>query len=367
MHDLQVSKPVDNNNVIYVRARCWASYKKNITYKIRMIVNPNGKPKITAALCDSICPAGKRGCCCHVITLISKLDEISRNKLLTNQCKDDRPCTSKPRKWGIPWKRTVTHEPIMASQLLKPRHQTEIPGRKIRGVLSTFYDPRPVKSRKLDPEAIENFRDAVFGVNSSVPFSKMTPNSSDTVLVDYLLGKVCRGSFLHLQLKDFSTPTAATTSNFTTPSNVTTSNLSAPSAFTIGKTRSCLLPQPVITNNNALSSNSTVDITINKGVDDTSSALVINQPLSLNEIRERFKEIKRSLYLNDDDITKIEEETRGQSNSNKWFDHRLGRITASKLCHRGACPHRAGTSPSKIIKEVLNYNKCVNKSHERGN
>ena len=87
-----------------------------------MIVNPNGKPKITAALCDSICPAGKSGCCCHVIALISKLDEMSRNKLLTNQCKDDRPCTSKPRKWGIPGKRTVTHEPIMASQLLKPRH-----------------------------------------------------------------------------------------------------------------------------------------------------------------------------------------------------------------------------------------------------
>ena len=38
--------------------------------------------------------------------------------------------------------------------------------------------------------------------------------------------------------------------------------------------------------------------------------------------------------------TKIEEETRGQSNNNKWFDHRL-------KCHR------AGTSPSKIIKIVV--------------
>ena len=80
--------------------------------------------------------------------------------------------------------------------------------------------------------------------------------------------------------------------------------------------------------------------------------------MSLDEIRERCKEMKRSLFLNDDDITKTEEETRGQSNNNKWFDHRLGRITASK-CHRVACPHRAGTSPSKIIKEVLNYNKNV--------
>ena len=33
VHDLQVSKPVDNN-VIYVRALCWTSYKKSIKYKV---------------------------------------------------------------------------------------------------------------------------------------------------------------------------------------------------------------------------------------------------------------------------------------------------------------------------------------------
>lgn len=253
VHDLQVSKPVDNN-IIYVRALCWASYKKSVKYKVRIIVNPNGKPKIVAAQCDSICPAGKSGCCCHVMAVIWKLDEMSRNKLLTNQCKDDRPCTSKPRKWGIPGKRTVMHEPIMASQFFKPRHQTDLPGRKRRGVLSTFYDPRPIKSRRLDPEAVENFRDAIFEANPSVPFGKMTPNSSDIVLVDSLVGKVARGSVLHLQLKDFSTSNATPTSNFDTLSSTTTSERIL-----------CLQPLPVITNDNTPSSDSTTDINVNGG------------------------------------------------------------------------------------------------------
>lgn len=62
--------------------------------------------------------------------------------------------------------------------------------------------------------------------------------------------------------------------------------------------------------------------------------------------------------MNDGGISKVERETRGQSANEKWFDHRFGRITASK-CHRVACTHKAGTSPSKIIKEVLNYNEQV--------
>ena len=241
----------------------------------------------------------------------------------------------------------MMHEPIMASQFFKPRHQTDLPGRKRRGVSSTFYDPRPIKSRRLDPEAVENFRDAIFEGNPSVHFGKMTPNSSDIVLVDSLVGKVGRGSVLHLQLKDFSTPNATPTSNFNTPSPTTTSERIW-----------CLQPLPLIKNDNIPSSDSTTNISMNVGVDESRSALLINQPLSLDEIRERCPKIKHNLFLNDDDISKVERETRGQSTNEKWFDHRFGRITASK-CHRVACPHKAGTSPSKIIKEVLNYNEQV--------
>ncbi|CAH3184134.1 unnamed protein product, partial [Porites lobata] len=55
----------------------------------------NSKPKILAAECDKICPAGKSGCCCHV------KEELS------------------------------THPPK-------------------KGAFPKLFDPRPSKSRKLD-------------------------------------------------------------------------------------------------------------------------------------------------------------------------------------------------------------------------
>ena len=171
----------------------------------------------------------------------------------------------------------------------------------------TFYDRRPIKSRRLDPEVVENFGDAIFEANPSVPFRKMTPNSFDIVLVDSL---VARGSFLHLQLKDFNTPNATPRSNFNTPSPTTAS-----------ARISCLQPLPVITNDNIPRSDSTANISMNVCVDEARSALLINQPLSLDEIRERCHKIKCNLFLNDDDISKVERETTDQSTNEKWFDH----------------------------------------------
>ena len=46
--------------------------------------------------------------CCHMVVVIWKLDEIFRNKKV--QPIDTRSCTSKPRKGGIPGKRTVQHK-----------------------------------------------------------------------------------------------------------------------------------------------------------------------------------------------------------------------------------------------------------------
>ena len=49
------------------------------------------------------------------------------------------------------WNIEKKSEPIMALKLIKPRHHADTPGHKRRGVLSSFYDPHPLKLRKLDP------------------------------------------------------------------------------------------------------------------------------------------------------------------------------------------------------------------------
>ena len=66
-----------------------------------MIVKLNGKPNITAALCDSICPADKSGCCCHIMAFIWKLDEMSRNKFANKSVQRLPSLYVKTKKMGV--------------------------------------------------------------------------------------------------------------------------------------------------------------------------------------------------------------------------------------------------------------------------
>ena len=102
----------------YLRALSWASYRKSVKYKVKMVVQRNGKPTILTVECDKICPAVKSGGCCRVMVVIWKMNEMSRNKKV--QLTDNRSCTSKPRKLGISGKRTVQHKPSWQRNFLNP-------------------------------------------------------------------------------------------------------------------------------------------------------------------------------------------------------------------------------------------------------
>ena len=106
------------DDVIYLRALYWASYR--MQYKVKMVVQRNGKPTNLAAetVTKYACRKKLFTCCCRVMVVIWKQDEISRNKKV--QPTDNRSCTSKPRKWVILRKRTVQHKPIMTEKLFNP-------------------------------------------------------------------------------------------------------------------------------------------------------------------------------------------------------------------------------------------------------
>ena len=38
----------------------------------------------------------------------------------------------------------------MTTSIVKPRYASDGPGKRKRGIHSQFYDPRPVKSRKIE-------------------------------------------------------------------------------------------------------------------------------------------------------------------------------------------------------------------------
>ena len=108
VHDVQVTTDSLEEHIVCLRALCWASYRKSVKYIVKMMVQNSGKPKILAAECDKICPAGKSGCCCHVMAVIWELDDISREN--TVEQVDNRSCTSKPRKRRNPGKRTLLYK-----------------------------------------------------------------------------------------------------------------------------------------------------------------------------------------------------------------------------------------------------------------
>ena len=157
-----------------------------------------------AAKCDRQCPASNSGCCCHVMAVIWKLEEMTRMSELKTLTPDSLPCTSKPRQWGKGHRREVEFHPVMASNVVQPRH--DLPGRKRRGIQSQFYDPRPPKCQKLDVDGMVKLKHDLQSINPTIPFAAMLPDEKSIPTIQTIVGTVAKGSIIHRQLQEFSTP-----------------------------------------------------------------------------------------------------------------------------------------------------------------
>ena len=109
------------------------------------------------------------------MALIWKLEDMTRKSELKNVTPDNRCCISKPREWGKGSKREVEFTPVMASKITKPRHVSDLAGRKRRSIESQFYDPRPPKSQKLDVVGIVKLRQDLQEIYARIPFAVMLP------------------------------------------------------------------------------------------------------------------------------------------------------------------------------------------------
>ena len=95
----------------------------------------------------------------------------------------------------------------MASTLVKPRHASDLPARKERGIQSQFYDPRPPKFQNLDADGILKLKHDLQGINPHIPFASfapMLPDHKSIPTVMTIVGKVAKGSIIHKQLQDFT-------------------------------------------------------------------------------------------------------------------------------------------------------------------
>ena len=140
------------------------------------------------------------------MAVIWKLEDMTIKPEQKNLTPDSRSCTSKPREWGKGSKREVEFSPVMASKLTKPRHASDLPGRKRRGIESQFYDPRPAKSQKLDVDGIVKLRQDLQEINARIPFAVMFPEDKTIPTIMSVVGTVAKGSTIHKQLQDYTRP-----------------------------------------------------------------------------------------------------------------------------------------------------------------
>ena len=97
--------------------------------------------------------------------------------------------------------------------------------------------------------------------------------------------------------------------------------------------------------------------------DDEITKYVKVHPPSLNGIR-NVEDFSHSLILSEAEIEKIENDTRGQSESERWFEERHKRITASNF--HSVYVRRSTTDPSALIKTLLGYNRASTKAMKFG-
>ena len=81
--------------------------------------------------------------------------------------------------------------------------------------------------------------------------------------------------------------------------------------------------------------------------------LQIKSTVSLREIFDQAKRIKRNLMVSDQGRQNIALATNAKSNCQAWFEHRRVRVTASQSKLALVKP---STSPTKAMKEILHYN-----------
>ena len=400
VHDLQVYKDSDQN-CIFVRACCWASYKRDRKYKIKLIVQGDSSNKIKSASCDRQCPASKSEYCCHVMAVIWKLEDMTRKGEL-KEC-DARTCTSKPQQWGKGGKRDVNLFPVMTSSIIKPRHASGVSGARKRGVHSQFYDPRPVKSRRIDPTSVINLKENLQKINPRIPFAAMLPENKNIPTVNTLIGSVARGSVLHKQLQGFQ----MVETNCFTPCQLTSHHLSQPSLI-CQPTQLSSGNQPIQQNENISSGQlfqqcgNSADSQPTEVNTNTSAECHNNDPLQQvspefpplpikcsdeNVDQELFStapSIFNKINVSLQSAHELYSKTTGQANNNLWYKERKYRITAStfgKIMKRKSPPTpefvRSICNPRDISNlPFIKYGRenegrvadlYVNKMHEEGN
>ena len=276
------------------------------------------------------------------MAVIWKLEDMTTKEEL-EEC-DNRTCISKPQQWGKGGKREVNCSPVMTTSIVKPRHVSDGPGKRKRRIHSQFYDPRPVKARKIDSDSIVKLKKNLQEVNPKLPFSFMLPEDRKFPTANTLI--VANVSVLHKQLQGFQmastccapvsylSPSPAMNGRSNESSHIpvptqTNSNLTLidghftnhSNNFTDSHPRQTSIEPECLTNSSPSQGFTNFPLLSNKCYEETVDLnLFSNAPNILNKVQVPLQATQE-----------LHTKTTGQANNNVWYGERKRRITVPKF------------------------------------
>ena len=147
------------NNLYYVKCACLPEMKKDIVYRIELVLDRSGD--IMGAGCG--CPAGGKpyGSCKHISALCYALEEYSRIK----EIRQPDACTSRLQEWNQPRKRRLDSREVEEIAFVKEEY-----GKNKRHSGTMVFDPRPIELQCTSPGEVSALRNSLADVGKDIAF-----------------------------------------------------------------------------------------------------------------------------------------------------------------------------------------------------
>ena len=268
------------DKVFVLKSKCRASMKREFHLQQVSLFLDSGE--VASSSCS--CKAGKSGYCNHVMALLIEVAEYSLHQL--KEIPEERACTEKARRWGIPGEKDFPKEAILSTSI-----QTHLSS---RGINPTMYDPRTAGTNCLNPVKLASLKADLKTINPGIGFAHVIPPFDGLVFTDTRFGKQTIGFPLSYQLSpvDFNFEVV-----FDIPYLVLSKWTSDTDNF------------------------SDLPLSLANGYFDNSS---------LRDLSAEDKQYLNALEVSLDEAQNIEKQTTKQRDCKEWFGFRKGRLTSTK-------------------------------------
>ena len=385
-----------HDNYCFFESRVKASMTRNKFYNTRVSLDKN-TARVKTACCG--CKAGATGRCKHVAALLYTI--LDYNECDLTEIPPDLTCTDKPQEWNKPRSKKLAEGPMSLNELLMIKHDYEADKirqksvkRAQRKAMKQSYDAAPSFARKISTASVEKLcteLERISAKKKPMIVELLRGNNCEPVYPECLQKKdrihnisldhdYCVTSSTNKELKSDEIAAAVTVEPSTEMPEFLieplTNNYNNRFVLSHCELVQCFDVNHCVLDNNK-DSTGVLDIDIDTCVleqnepcqsSDDHSVNITRQLVSEMNINHQFsdqsdlqeesfintcKQFCNEMEITEEEIAKIEETTRGQSENPQWFKFKVGRVTASKFGEINN--RRPTTTPDRIVRDIFQY------------